>query len=125
MFLLNLPACFGECCFYNFLEAFCMAENTNEKNESVAQPEVIWNDSNMKSLYVNATNVVGGREEIMMLLGLNQAWNMNQGKVKVDIAERVVMTPYTAKRLAVMLAATLKAYEAKFGTIDIGLSKKE
>ena len=102
-----------------------MAENTNAKTESEAQPEVVWNDSNMKSLYVNATNVVGGREEIMMLLGLNQAWNMNQGKVNVDIAERVVMTPYTAKRLAIMLSATLKAYEAKFGTIDIGLSKKE
>ena len=102
-----------------------MAENTNEKNESVAQPEVVWNDSNMKSLNVNATNVVGGREEIMMLLGLNKAWNVNQGKVNVDIAERVVMTPYTAKRLAIMLAATLKAYEAKFGQIDIGLQKKE
>lgn len=89
-----------------------------------AQPEVVWNDSNMKSLYVNATNVVGGREEIMMLLGLNQAWNMEQSKVNVEIAERVVMTPYTAKRLAIMLAATLKAYEAKFGQIDIGVQAK-
>ncbi len=89
-----------------------------------AQPEVVWNDSNMKSLYVNATNVVGGREEIMMLLGLNQAWNMEQSKVNVEIAERVVMTPYTAKRLAIMLGATLKAYEAKFGQIDIGVQAK-
>lgn len=90
-----------------------------------AQPEVVWNDSNMKSLYVNATNVVGGREEIMMLLGLNQAWNMEQSKVNVEIAERVVMTPYTAKRLAIMLGATLKAYEAKFGAIDIGVPTKK
>lgn len=90
-----------------------------------AQPEVVWNDSNMKSLYVNASNVVGGREEIMMLLGLNQAWNMEQSKVNVEIAERVVMTPYTAKRLAIMLGATLKAYEAKFGTIDIGVPTKK
>lgn len=89
------------------------------------QPEVVWNDSNMKSLYVNATNVVGGREEIMMLLGLNQAWNMEQSKVNVEIAERVVMTPYTAKRLAIMLGATLKAYEAKFGAIDIGVPTKK
>ena len=79
----------------------------------------------MKSLYVNATNVVGGREEIMMLLGLNQAWNMEQSKVNVEIAERVVMTPYTAKRLAIMLGATLKAYEAKFGAIDIGVPTKK
>ena len=90
-----------------------------------AQPEVVWNDSNMKSLYVNATNVVGGREEIMMLLGLNQAWNMEQSKVNVEIAERVVMTPYTAKRLAIMLGATLQAYEAKFGAIDIGVPTKK
>lgn len=90
-----------------------------------AQPEVVWNDSNMKSLYVNATNVVGGREEIMMLLGLNQAWNMELSKVNVEIAERVVMTPYTAKRLAIMLGATLKAYEAKFGAIDIGVPTKK
>lgn len=90
-----------------------------------AQPEVVWNDSNMKSLYVNATNVVGGREEIMMLLGLNQAWNMEQSKVNVEIAERVVMTPYTAKRLAIMLGATLKAYEAKFGAIDVGVPTKK
>lgn len=95
-----------------------------EDNKNV-QPEVVWNDSNMKSLYVNATNVVGGREEIMMLLGLNQAWNMEQSKVNVEIAERVVMTPYTAKRLAIMLGATLKAYEAKFGAIDIGVPTKK
>ena len=46
---------------------FVMSE---EKNNST--PEIVWNDANMKSLYVNATNVMGGREEIMMLLGLNQ-----------------------------------------------------
>lgn len=48
----------------------------DEKKENKAAnslPEVVWNDGNMKSLYVNATNVVGGREEIMMLLGLNHA----------------------------------------------------
>ncbi|MCQ2055750.1 MAG: DUF3467 domain-containing protein [Fibrobacter sp.] len=90
-----------------------------QKNETPAQPEVVWNDQNMKSTYVNATNVVAGREEVMMLLGVNQAWQMGQKKVNVDIDERVVMTPYTAKRLALMLAATLKAYEAKYGKIEI------
>lgn len=94
----------------------------NEKNVS-AQPEIVWNDANMKSTYVNATNVVGGREEVMMILGVNQAWQMNQDKVSVDIAERIVMTPFTAKRLAIMLSATLRAYEAKYGKIDIGLNE--
>lgn len=95
-----------------------MAEN-NEKNE--AQSTVVWNDTNMKNLYANATNVIAGREEVIMLLGVNNAWQMGQEKVNVDIAERVMMTPFTAKRLAIMLSATLRAYEAKYGTIDIGL----
>lgn len=69
----------------------------------------------------NATNVVAGREEVMVLLGVNRAWKMNQEKVDVDLAERVVMTPFTAKRLAIMLGATLKAYEAKYGKIEIGI----
>ena len=69
---------------------------------------------------MNATNVVAGREEVMVLLGVNRAWKMNQ-KVDVDLAERVVMTPFTAKRLAIMLGATLKAYEAKYGKIEIGI----
>ncbi|MBR3071163.1 DUF3467 domain-containing protein [Fibrobacter sp.] len=94
----------------------------NEQN-TVNQPEVVWNDANMKSLYVNATNVVAGREEVMVLLGVNRAWKMNQDKVDVDIAERVVMTPFTAKRLAIMLGATLKAYEAKYGKIELGLNE--
>lgn len=86
-----------------------------------AQPEVVWNDQNMKSVYANATNVVAGREEFMMLLGVNKAWQRNQEKVSVDIAERVVMTPFTAKRLAIMLSTTLRAYEAKYGTIEIAM----
>ena len=97
-------------------------KKVNASEQAAAnQPEVVWNDTNMKSVYVNATNVVAGREEVMMLLGVNRVWKMNQEKVDVDIAERVVMTPFTAKRLAIMLGATLKAYEAKYGKIEIGL----
>ena len=95
-----------------------MAENVEKKDN---QSAIVWNDANMKNLYANATNVIAGREEVIMLLGVNDAWQMGQEKVNVDIAERVMMTPFTAKRLAIMLSATLRAYEAKYGEIDIGL----
>lgn len=100
------------------------AENKGTPTARGAQPEVTWNGSQMKSTYANATNVVAGREEVLMLLGMNQAWQMGQEKVTVDLVERVVMSPYTAKRLALMLTATLKAYEAKYGRIDIGLAPR-
>lgn len=97
-----------------------MADKIAEENAN-KQPNIVWNAANMKSTYVNATNVVAGREEVMMILGVNQAWQMDQEKVNVDIAERVVMTPFTAKRLAIMLSATVRAYEAKYGKIEIGI----
>lgn len=86
------------------------------------QPTVEWNDKDMRTTYVNATNVVAGREEVMMILGVNQAWQMNQEKVDVAISDRIVMNPYTAKRLAIMLSATVRAYENKYGKIDLGLT---
>lgn len=91
-----------------------MSENT--------QPIVKWNDKDMRTTYANATNVVAGREEVMMILGVNRAWQMNQEKVEVAISDRIVMNPYTAKRLAIMLSATIRAYEKKYGPLDIGVN---
>ena len=42
--------------------------------EAAAQPRIVWDDVNMRSVYANATNVAGGREEIVLLFGMNQAW---------------------------------------------------
>ena len=86
------------------------------------QPQIEWNDKDMRTTYVNATNVVAGREEVMMILGVNRAWQMNQEKVDVAISDRIVMNPYTAKRLAIMLSATVRAYEKKYGPLDIGVN---
>lgn len=98
-------------------------EKTSATNEEVKQPAILWNDKEMKSTYINATNVVAGREEVQMLLGMNQAWQMGQDKVNVDLVERVVMSPYTAKRLAFMLSATISAYEKKYGKIELSIEK--
>ena len=95
----------------------------NEKNttatDNETRPNVIWDGSQMKTTYVNATNVVAGKEEVMMLLGINKNWHAEQKKVTVELQQRVVMNPYTAKRLAAMLYATVQAYENKYGKIEI------
>jgi hypothetical protein len=54
-----------------------MAENKNanvEKSEQAGgQPRIVWDDTNMRSVYCNVSNVAGGREEIVLLFGMNQA----------------------------------------------------
>ena len=84
------------------------------------QPKIIWDDSAMKSVYANVANVTGGREELIILFGMNQAWQPGQKEVTVQLTDRVVLSPFAAKRLAVLLSKTLSEYESRFGTLDIG-----
>ncbi len=91
-------------------------KNTEETKKAATQ-KLNWKDDNMKSLYSNITSITGGKEEIIALFGMTELWKENQEEINVDIIERVVMSPYTAKRLAIMLNNTLVAYENKFGTI--------
>ncbi len=95
-----------------------MSENNNATTAQ-ATPNVVWNDSNMKTTYANVCNVMGTREEIMVLFGSNQAWKTDQTEVEVILSDRIVLNPYTAKRLQLMLEMGLKQYEERFGEIKL------
>ncbi|MCF8038752.1 MAG: DUF3467 domain-containing protein [Desulfohalobiaceae bacterium] len=84
------------------------------------QTKIVWDDSNMRSAYSNATNVAGGREEIVLLFGMNQAWHAGQKEVKIQLSDRIVLSPFAAKRLSILLNKVLQDYEKRFGTLDIG-----
>lgn len=78
-----------------------------------------WNDTHMHSSYANVCNVMGTREEISLLFGTNQAWQAGSNEVRVDLSQRIVLTPYTAKRLSQMLDKGVQEYEQRFGQIDL------
>ena len=94
-------------------------------SQNVGQTKVVWDDAGMDSVYANVANVAGGREEIVLLFGLNQAWHAGQKEVKIQLSNRIVMSPYAAKRLAIMLNGVLSDYESRFGTVDIGAQRPE
>ena len=58
-------------------------------------------------------------EEITLLFGAHQAWRADQKEVRVALSDRIVLNPYAAKRLALMLEKGLKEYEAKFGELKV------
>jgi hypothetical protein len=91
------------------------AVNTNQQ----ATPSVVWNDNEMKTTYANVCNVLGTREEIMLMFGSNQAWKADANEVEVMLSNRIVLNPYTAKRLFVMLEMGLKQYEERFGELKL------
>lgn len=89
------------------------------KLSDTTQVKIKWDDSSMKSVYANVCNVAGSREEIVMLFGMNQAWHSGQKEVTIQLADRVVMSPFAAKRLATLLDNVMKDYEKKFGEIKV------
>ena len=90
-----------------------------EMPRDIAAMKIRWDDSNMKSSYANVCNVTSTREEVVMLFGMNQAWNRGQKEVTVQLTNRIVVSPYAAKRLSVLLANVVKEYENRFGTLNI------
>lgn len=81
--------------------------------------QVVWDDTQMVTSYANVCNVLGTREEIMVLFGANQAWQSDQKEVKVMLSNRIVLNPYAAKRLMTMLEMGLKEYESRYGELKL------
>lgn len=84
-----------------------------------AMPKIVWDDSKMNTSYANVCNVLGTREEIMLLFGANQQWRTGQKEVTVLLSDRIVLNPYAAKRLYRMLEQGLKEYESRYGELRI------
>jgi len=81
--------------------------------------QIKWDDANMKSSYANVCNVTSTREEVVMLFGVNQAWNRGQKEVTIQLTDRIIVSPYAAKRLQMLLDGVVKEYEKRFGTLNV------
>jgi hypothetical protein len=80
-----------------------------------------WDDSGMKSSYANVCNVTSTREEVVLLFGMNQAWTRGQKEVTIHLTDRIVVSPFAAKRLSMLLQGVVNEYEKRFGTLNIDL----
>jgi len=85
-------------------------------------PEVVWDDSKLRSSYANVCNVSSTREEVVLLFGVNQSWQGGGGPVKVELQDRIILSPHAAKRLSLLLGGIVRQYEERFGKLDIGVA---
>ncbi len=91
-----------------------------------AGPTVNWDDSNMRTSYANVVNASSTREEITLFFGTNLTWNPGEAKrFNVRLNDRIVLNPYAAKRLWILLGAMLKEYETRFGALNVELAGPE
>lgn len=88
--------------------------------EQVVNTKLTWDDSKMVTTYANVVNVLVTREELTLLFGINQTWNASQSKeLVVQLSNRIVLTPYAAKRLLTLLSARMHDYETRIGPITL------
>src|SRR5215472_17213412 len=85
-----------------------------------ALPTVNWDDSGMKTSYANVVNATSTREEVTLFFGTNLTWNPGEAKeFHVRLSDRIVLNPYAAKRLWMLVGALLKEYETRFGALNM------
>jgi hypothetical protein len=98
-----------------------MANNKETKGDAKAAEGATlkWDDSRMTSSYANVCNVTSTREEVVMLFGVNQAWNRGQKEVTIQLTDRIIISPYAAKRVSMLLKGVVDEYEKRFGELNI------
>ena len=108
--------------------------NTSRKGETTAAgreteqasptgasaPTIRWDDSGITNSYANVCNVSSSREEVVLVFGINKAWERTAEEVQVQLTNRVILSPFAAKRLSMLLNNVLQQYESRFGVMNVG-----
>lgn len=104
-------------------EAPSVATQTPRKQASAGQvsgteqPRILWDDSNMKSAYANVCNAVGTREEVVLFFGVSNPAHDGQSDVAVELSQRVILSPFAARRLVTILSNVVEQYESRWGSL--------
>ncbi len=80
-------------------------------------PSIKWNSASLHSSYANYCNANSTREEVVLNFGVNNNWDRTQTSLEVELNHRVVLSPFAAKRLSLMLQQLLKEYETRYGAL--------
>ena len=84
-------------------------------------------ERNMQSTYANAFRANGTAEEVMLDFGLNvlnPAQQQEQPEIIFQVAQRVIMNYYSAKRLAITLGQIIRRHEQQFGELELDVAKR-
>lgn len=100
-----------------------MAENAGQagkgKKAEAATARIRWNTENLKSSYANVCNVTSTREEVVLNFGINQAWERGQTDMEIQLTNRIILSPFAAKRLVLMLNRLMAEYESRYGELSL------
>ena len=77
------------------------------------------NAAGLKSTYANVCDVKCTREEVYLNFGVTKPWEQNPAEVEIELSNRLVMSPFAAKRLLLVLGNRIGEFEKLFGELRL------
>jgi hypothetical protein len=96
------------------------AEERGKEKAPEAPPataKVHWNTQSLKSSYANFCNATSTREEVVLNFGVSNNWERAPQEMEIELAHRIVLSPFAAKRLSGILTKLVGEYESRYGEL--------
>jgi hypothetical protein len=88
--------------------------------EATRNAQLRWNDQRMATTFANVVNIQSNREQVDLFFGTNQTWNAtNEKTLTIELNNRIILSPFAAKRLSMALAGVMREYEERYGTLGL------
>jgi hypothetical protein len=87
------------------------------------QAEIVLLEKDANVAYANFARVTSTAEEVIIDFCLNPN-PFQTGRQEIQVAQRLIMNFYTAKRLFSALGMTLQRHESTFGAIELDIRRR-
>ena len=95
----------------------------SEENKTAAAAPAV-DQAGLKSSYANVCRIAQTPNEVIIDFGLNPNFFGNILDEPLRLENRIIMSHDAAKRLCMHLVSTVQAYEAKYGAIELDVTKR-
>lgn len=84
------------------------------------ESQLKWDNSKMTTCFSNVVNIQSTREQVDLFFGTNQTWNASDDRpLSIELTNRLILSPYAAKRLSIALNGVLREYEQRYGALNV------
>lgn len=84
------------------------------------ETQLRWDDSSMATHFANVVNIQSTQEQVDLFFGTNQTWNSGEDRpLSIELSNRLILSPFAAKRLSMALTRVLNEYEQRYGVLDV------
>ncbi len=99
-----------------------MAEESSSPGADDNSPNI--DTATLRTTYANVCRIAQTPNEMIVDFGLNPNFFGNILPEPLRLETRIILSHDAAKRLALHLASAIRDYEAKYGVIELDISKR-